>query len=160
MNHNSSSICNALCTGCIYLICKSTYITRVPAKSKGVNHQSLLKQMKSAGKPDTLLKVVPYTASSNQWQAVILRQMATHLSPLLSVLHEQQNPRVFTRGRSRSRSRDRKSTSQGVRMCLRNLGIVWGNYLIIEVAGIPLRIGEHPEHFGCLVNIQLMKCQA
>ena len=34
-------------------------------------------------------------------------------------------------------------------MCLRNLGMVWGNYLIIEVAGIPLHIGEHPEHFGC-----------
>ena len=26
--------------------------------------------------------------------------------------------------------------------------VVWGNYLIIEVAGIPLHIGEHPEHFG------------
>ena len=35
------------------------------------------------------------------------------------------------------------------RMCLRNLGIVSGNYLIIEVTGIPLHIGEHPEHFGC-----------
>jgi len=27
--------------------------------------------------------------------------------------------------------------------------VIWGNYLIIEVAGIPLHIGEHPEHFGC-----------
>jgi len=36
-----------------------------------------------------------------------------------------------------------------VRMCLRNLGIVWGNYLIIKVAGIPLHIGEHLEHFSC-----------
>jgi len=49
-----------------------------------------------------------------------------------------------------------------VRMCLRNLGIVWGNYLIIEVAGIPLHIGEHPEHFGCnmSINIQSIECQA
>ena len=36
----------------------------------------------------------------------------------------------------------------GVRKCLRNMGY----YLINEVAGIPLHIREHPEHFGCLVN--------
>jgi len=41
------------------------------------------------------------------------------------------------------------SPATDVRMCLRNLGMVWGNYLIIEVAGIPLHIREHPEHFGC-----------
>jgi len=46
-----------------------------------------------------------------------------------------------------------------VRMCLRNLG---GNYLIIKVAGIPLHIGEHPEHFGCnmSINRQSIECQA
>ena len=43
-------------------------------------------------------------------------------------------------------SRDNASTRDHfdhvpfVRMCLRNLVIVWGNYLIIEVAGIPLHI--------------------
>jgi len=44
-------------------------------------------------------------------------------------------------------------------MCLRNPGIVWGNYLIIEVA---LHIGEHPEHSGCnmSINIQSIECQA
>jgi len=49
-----------------------------------------------------------------------------------------------------------------VRICLCNLGIVWGNYLIIEVAGIPLHIGEHLEHFGrnMKINIQLIECQA
>jgi len=47
--------------------------------------------------------------------------------------------------------------AHSVRMCLRILGIVLGNYLIIEVAGIPLHIGEHTEHFGCnmKINIQL-----
>jgi len=36
---------------------------------------------------------------------------------------------------------------KNVKMCLYNLRIVWGNYLIIEVAGIPLHIKEHLEHF-------------
>ena len=59
-------------------------------------------------------------------------------------------------------ARDLLSLFTLVRMCLRNLGIVWGNYLIIEVAGIPLHIGEHPEHFGCnmSINIQSIECQA
>ena len=42
-----------------------------------------------------------------------------------------------------------------VRKCLRNLVILWGNYLINEVAGIPLLIGEHPERWMLDVTIHI-----
>ena len=52
-------------------------------------------------------------------------------------------------------ARDLVIFTLSVRMCLLNLVIAWGNYLIIEVAEIPLYIGGHPEHWmlDVLINI-------